>query len=650
MKENNDPLLNTVAMQNKIKEIFKTISDGPEKEARAARKELSAIYIRTSYREVFGKVLSSQMCNELLNGISPIQDPQLRAIYISALNEISYSVKKKQEHKLIELVFQEIMHPSAQVRISAVRLADRIRIFIILPIRNLDKNDNNKSAVAILARAKKLVEKHSPREWLSREDYDPIIVPKLPVSLPKSLLLLWNAFSNMGMYEEEFFKKHPECLLPFPAQFYDDYKPAEEEDFEKQSVQDIADTLWENTPIAKETRDALAKLESIADERLTNSLKKLPVDQIDLKKALREANKLESSDVLQEVFLKLSNAALKSGMHVDEMNPIVRAMQGYSNNMVSLNIQSEPYSRLLAVSSNNLPEKYATDINEMPSKIADAHKSLDQHINSLIREKKEMSAEVAESFKEITPPINNFDDTKRSNQHITRLEECRSIGHHALDWYIQLIPADLFKKQKEKVAAIALDIVSNFNDDSPVKRWMPFYRRELTELGGWKGSMGDASSSAFAAARDNIQDIDIMILRADPESDEVPFVAPQDRDSENNGSGTEHITIGTPSDQLDPSELILRMNILFERYGISDTASVEEIKKLVYESGDGARESMQEFHTKFIELFPQSELKQKESYLEVLGTSVDAWNAFPHKKLNGKSPLEMISDVKKQGE
>lgn len=388
------------------------------------------------------------------------------------------------------------------------------------------------------------------------------------------------------------------------------------EDFEEWNIKEAADIIWNNAPVTKEVRDSLSELENISEKRLGHSLRKLDIDQTRLKNDLRKANEYESSDILQEIFLELSTKAFKSGMHIDGMNPIIRAMQGYSSNMVSRNIKGEPYSRLFVITLDNLPKKNIEDINKVPSKSVDAHKSLDSHINSLILD-----------------------------NHVTRLEECRSIGHHALDWYIQLIPEDLFKKPKERVAAIALDIVSRFNEDAPVKRWMPFYRKELAELGGWKTDMGYAGLRAFAEVRDNAPDIDIMILPADLEYGEVSLDPPVGHTSDD--GKTESIVVGTPPEQLDSRELLLRMSILFERYNISENIDVEEIKKWIYESEGQPGDASREFQTKFVELFPKPSLMQKESYLEVLGTAVDAWNAFPHKALGGKSPLEMIADSKK---
>lgn len=392
------------------------------------------------------------------------------------------------------------------------------------------------------------------------------------------------------------------------------------------NIKDEADSLWEDVTITKEMRGALGELEDMSSKQLEHSLRKIDIDQTKLKDDLRTANEVENPDVLQEIFLELSTKAFKSGMHIDGMNPIMRAMQGYSSNMVSRNIKGEPYSRLFVVALDNLPKQHNLDINNMPPKLLNAHKYLDIHIDFLINAK-----DIKSNKKEIC-------------QHIRRFEECRSIGHHALDWYIQTLPEDLFKKPKEKIAAIVLDIVSRFNEKAPSARWIPFHREELAELSKRKTNIGNAGLRVFREVRNNITDPDLMILPADPQYNEVSLEPPVGHTSED--GNTESVVIGTHPDQLDPRELPLRMSILFDRYNISDKINVEEIKKWVYESMGDPGNSGREFQTKFIELFPKPSLVQKEAFLEVLGTAVDAWNAFPHKALSGKSPLEMMTDAK----
>jgi hypothetical protein len=390
-----------------------------------------------------------------------------------------------------------------------------------------------------------------------------------------------------------------------------------EKDCEKLDIKEVADVMWSNSLITEEAGTACAELEDMSSKRLTRAIRELDIDTELLKDKLRKANEFESPDILQEIFLELSTKAFESGMHIDGIDAIVRAMQGYSNNTIARNIKGEPYSRLLATALYNLPKQYKRDINKIPQKLADAHITLNEHVDFLIQ---------------------------KNNRASKRIDECSSIGHHALDWHVQLIPEDLLKKSKERVAAIALDIVSRFNEDAPVKRWMPYYRKELSELGGWKNNMGYAGLRAYTEISGNIPDINIMILPADLEYGEVSSEPPPGHISDD--GNTESVQIGTHPDKLDPQELTLRMNILFDRYGISDTVNIEKIKKWVYESEGQPDEASRKFHAKFIELFPKIMMQQKEAFLEIIGTAADAWNAFPHKELGGKSPLEMIADAK----
>lgn len=607
-----------------IRALFQAIAQGTSAEAKAARAELNRVHLTVGSHDPLRKIFNAAFCDELLESYDRIEDAPARARYLGAIGEVSYCMRARST-QLLEVVFKEIMHASASVRLAAVRLAERLR-YELFYAEEKSTDDAGARRVATLLRVRALIEQYAPREWMRREAFDPLPMPTLPPSVPKSLLLLWNALSRMGIHEELFFEKHPECALPFPVEWFRDYQ--DEEDDEDVSVQELAEELWQDAPPTSQAREALAALEQMAYERMQTAVAELGIDAASVVVAAKAANEREDIEPLQKIFVQLSTAAYAREWHVEDMSIILREMQGYSNHILARNLQGEPYSRILAEAAANLPKAYtdkASKVSEVPAAHLAAHRALDVIVGSLIHERKLMH----KRFK-----TSGAEDVREYG----RLEACRSIGHFVLDWYVRLLPEDLFKRSPERIAAVALDVVLRFNEeDAPVRRWVPFSRKELSPLGGWKGNMGYASLSAYATIRDSLPEPELLVLPADTEYDEVPLPATQ-----NSPKGREEgVVVGTAPEDLDAKELEMRLPILFDRYGIGDRANITDIKTWVYESGD-ARLGSNEFQAKFLGLFPPEALNQKESYLEVFGAAVDAWNAFPHKALGGKSPLDMI--------
>ncbi len=621
----------SIASQHNLRVLFTTVATGDIASAKAARKDLNSMCMRTGSRDALRRACTAAFCDELISQYKTIEDPSVRARYMGALSEIYFYMHDRSK-ALRELVLEDILHRSATVRLAAVRMADHLRLDFFYDDRGLEDATRERRADESVICVIDLIQKHAPREWFKREESDPIVVPKLPPSIGKSLLMLWETFSNVGMYTEDFLDRHPECKLPFPVRFVDE-RYDDEDDDQYVNVKDLAEELWVLTPITKEAREGLLALEKGAFERLERSVASLAVDAKKIATIIKEAEQQEDTSSLQQIMVELSTAAHQQGWRPEQMHTVIRALQGYSENLILQNESAEPYSSVIVAAADNLPKAYVGRAPELPEKIFAAHQALDYIIDTFLqREEKQYH-----SYRFMT----TVEQDEEIRKHIPRYEECRSIGHTSLDWYLKYIPEALSKKPSEQVAAIALDVMLRFNEEGPVSRWTPFHRKELSEAGGWKWGIGSTSISAYAAVRESMTTPEMLVLSADPEFDEVPLPSPTNK----NPAGAQATTIGTPMEQLHPDELTMRISILFNRYDIEDRANMEDVRRWVYES-ENVQGATNKFQTKFIELFPADKLKRQEAYLEVMGAAVDAWNAFPHKVLGGKSPLEMIRKYK----
>jgi hypothetical protein len=224
--------------------------------------------------------------------------------------------------------------------------------------------------------------------------------------------------------------------------------------------------------------------------------------------------------------------------------------------------------------------------------------------------------------------------------------------HHVIDWYFQLIPGHFLTRSPEAIAAIALDIVDQFNNEPPLARSIPYGRAQLTELGGWRSSIRQASLTAYSDIAVSVRDRQLVILTADPSIGEEPYDARAESGGFENSDENdvpehdkESVAVGTPVESLDPHELTYRLSLLFDRCNVTD-ATVDDVKHRVYEN---THASPTHFHEWFISLFPDGEMNRR-TYLEIMGSAVDAWNAFPHRDLDGRSPLDMIREYNQYGE
>jgi len=92
-----------------------------------------------------------------------------------------------------------------------------------------------------------------------------------------------------------------------------------------------------------------------------------------------------------------------------------------------------------------------------------------------------------------------------------------------------------------------------------------------------------------------------------------------------------------------PKQVEKALKALLKKYGIQAKVSAEDVKEWIWNSTGVAKEASNKFQKKCLNLFQPFE--NFDQIYDVLDVFVDAWNFFPHKELDGKSPDEMHREV-----
>lgn len=91
-------------------------------------------------------------------------------------------------------------------------------------------------------------------------------------------------------------------------------------------------------------------------------------------------------------------------------------------------------------------------------------------------------------------------------------------------------------------------------------------------------------------------------------------------------------------------EVEKQLQSLLDTYKISKKLTVSKIKQRIFnDEGDSAMDASNRFQKWWIQYF--SRVKDIDELNDVLQVFVDAWNSFPHQRLNGKSPNEMVKEA-----
>jgi len=85
---------------------------------------------------------------------------------------------------------------------------------------------------------------------------------------------------------------------------------------------------------------------------------------------------------------------------------------------------------------------------------------------------------------------------------------------------------------------------------------------------------------------------------------------------------------------------------LFKHHKVQDKLTIEMVKKWVLnEKGDSAMDASNRYQKKALSYFKN--MGKKDSLFNIVQAFMDAWNHFPHKWLDGKSPYQVFNENSK---
>lgn len=103
------------------------------------------------------------------------------------------------------------------------------------------------------------------------------------------------------------------------------------------------------------------------------------------------------------------------------------------------------------------------------------------------------------------------------------------------------------------------------------------------------------------------------------------------------------ITIINMDNNKTPKQVEENLAHFFEKYGIQKKVTVEDIKKWIWNSTGPVMEASQKYQKKCFNLIPR--IDDIDELNNVIKVVTDAWNFFPHKALDGKSPHQMYIET-----
>lgn len=92
-----------------------------------------------------------------------------------------------------------------------------------------------------------------------------------------------------------------------------------------------------------------------------------------------------------------------------------------------------------------------------------------------------------------------------------------------------------------------------------------------------------------------------------------------------------------------PEQVEKDLNNLFKKYGVQKKVSVDDIKNWVWKATGPVMEASNQYHKKCLNLFPP--IDDIDEMNDVMQIFVSAWNFFPHKTLDGRSPNEVYRET-----
>jgi len=254
------------------------------------------------------------------------------------------------------------------------------------------------------------------------------------------------------------------------------------------------------------------------------------------RKALDEAERKLSATPDPEVQMPLFQSVVvqavehKRPKSLHELSQLVREFQAFCNHVVIVDPPCEHITRFLetaALSRDEMGRHKPADWSAFAQLTLQAHQQIDQYLDQYL-ESGLKAAEEMERYLEQLHQNNVHYPRKRAGSQAGLTERftkerdlAASCAHYALDWYMMASPHTAYRKEPQRLAAIALHVVQHIN------RYVVGHDvlgplRELADFAGYAtpSSMSQAGQSAFYDVVYAMSDPSLLLVRADQVPDD----------------------------------------------------------------------------------------------------------------------------------
>lgn len=493
---------------------FKALRAGNAAEISAVKKHLDklrygwACSVETRIVEIF--------LREEIKHLPSLDDCHLKAV-LESLTVFWIHSAHKLRSLFLDLVLTYIQHPNGGVREAARHHAKNAR----LASARAHESEAD-SYIRFLKRFAAVTQKQREAAKIEtplRSYHD---VDDLPPCPYKSMCLAWEDL-NMKNVHEQWVTDEESLKLGMPVY------GVEGEYVEEQTVEieEVREKLWRRNKNMDDALRALQRLQAGAEHRFEEALRyyNMPLSEMHSARGLIQT--LGPWDGGVFVFEQLINRRMKEeGIHFNilDYTLLLRASQGFSNNVIVYNSRSEPYTALLVGAvlqrereNRNIPKNLANFLQHC----ADAQDACDEVVPLVraIRQKdidevktreKGMSEEMKARFGK--DDFYTFLSTALTKDNVM-YDRLTSIAHHALDWYIQVEPWGVERCSPRKLTARIFDAIREINLEhnpaSEVFAHMP--KSFFSYFGGWSGPAGVNNYLVPHILR-HVRDIDIILV------------------------------------------------------------------------------------------------------------------------------------------
>jgi len=272
----------------------------------------------------------------------------------------------------------------------------------------------------------------------------------------------------------------------------------DDEDMDEVVPEEVAARLWHNTgagdPVA--AHEHMQILERAARTRLRAALDRFGFSEEDIRAMFATANTF-GSPAVRNMF---SDILLRATAHhkpedMNELAPLVRALQAFANHLCFTMHDELPMSEFLAEAATNR-ELYGRhvpkDWSAYLALVRASHAAIETALKEARAQEERSQKEVLRNIAESGHDDNMADDLRKTFAEANRERDTRHTvfacaAHHALDWYFQTEAWNAYRRTPEQLAALALYFVSEYSY-SRGRYSTVFYATDLSRFAGWKSS------------------------------------------------------------------------------------------------------------------------------------------------------------------